>query len=81
MARITKLRDDVFKGAHPNGIDEGFTIEADVVPVKPMIGFAYKFGRLVTSDVTGVIYQSEYTCVFKTRNSTYIVESQCSVSE
>ena len=74
MAKITKLSDDVFKGKHPNGIEEGFTIEANVQVVEPIVGMRYHFGRLTTSIVTKVIEFNKTKCVFKTKNSTYKIE-------
>lgn len=74
MAKITKLKDDKFFGEHPNGIDEGFTIEADVPVVEPIVGMGYHFGRLTTSIVTEIIEFNETKCVFKTKNSTYKIK-------
>lgn len=74
MATIIKLKDDKFFGKHPNGIDEGFTIEADVQVVEPIVGMRYHFGRLTTSIVTKVIEFNKTKCVFKTKNSTYKIE-------
>jgi hypothetical protein len=74
MAIITKLKDEKFFGKHPNGIDEGFTIQADVTPEIPLIGFSYRFGRLKTSEVTEIVSVTETEYIFKTRNSTYKIE-------
>lgn len=75
MAKITKLKNDKFFGEHPNGVDEGFTIEADVQMVKPIVGLRYHFGRLTTWYVTKILEFSETHCVFKTKNSTYKIET------
>lgn len=74
MAKITKLKDDKFFGKHPNGIDEGFVLEADVKTEIPLVGFSYVFGRLRTSDVTEIVEVTETSYTFKTRNSTYVIE-------
>jgi hypothetical protein len=74
MAKITKLSDDVFNGAHPNGINEGFNITADIIPEIPVVGFRYSFGRLSTSYITEIVSITEKEYIFKTKNSTYKIE-------
>ena len=68
--KITKLSDDVFNGSHPNGIDEGYESEGyEYAP--PQVGERYHGGGLLTSTVTEVIDEN----TFKTRNSTYRIET------
>lgn len=74
MAKITKLKDDKFFGKHPNGINEGFVVEADIKPEIPLLGFSYRFGRLSTSEVTEIVEVTDDYYIFKTRNSTYKIE-------
>jgi len=75
MAKITKLRYDAFNGVHPNGINQGFQIELDIQIEKPIVGESYRFGRLTTSYVTEILEDSNDQVTFKTKNSTYVVES------
>jgi hypothetical protein len=74
MAKITKLKDDRFFGNHPNGIDEGFEVSAEIIPLIPVVGESYRFGRLLTSEVTIILEITNNHYLFKTRNSTYKIE-------
>lgn len=75
MAKIIKLSDDYFEGAHPNGINEGF--ETNSFPGEtaqiPIVGQRYNFGELKTSIVKEVISKTDEEFVFKTLYSTYKV--------
>jgi hypothetical protein len=67
--RITKLKDDVFDGFHPNGIQEGYVKEG-ILWQAPELGVSCCVGDLYTSVVTEIIDET----TFKTRNSTYKIE-------
>lgn len=71
---IIKIKDDVFNGNHPNGIDEGHTMFFENKP-KVVVGRRYlvENGKnyLLTSTVTEIILETEKETIFKTANSTY----------
>ena len=66
---LIKLSDDIFKGCHPNYVDEGYAttgFKTDIVINEP-----YYFGDFRTSIVTEIISDSKEESIFKTMNSTY----------
>lgn len=72
--RLTKLKDTRFEGVHPNGVDEGFVYEGNMITElevgKPFIIFE-KGGRFLrTSTVTKINSETE----FETLNSVYKIE-------
>ena len=73
MAKITKVKDDVFGGSHPNGINTGYTKEISEVPELPVVGECYYFGSLRTSIVES-FKETEKGYEIKTMNSVYEVE-------
>lgn len=73
MAKITKVKDDVFGGSHPNGINTGFTREINWAPELPVVGECYYFGQLRTSRVES-FKETEKGYEIKTMNSVYEVE-------
>jgi hypothetical protein len=68
--RITKVSDDVFGGAHPNGITEGYVREG-ILWQAPEIGVSCMVGDFYTSVITEIVDET----TFKTRNSTYKIEA------
>lgn len=77
--RITKLKDDYFKGLHPNGIDVGYVkIGREVSP--PTKGKRYQvqgkgFRDLFsTSPIVDIIDEEVTEIVIKTTYSTYKIE-------
>ena len=73
MAKITKVKDDVFGGSHPNGINTGYTKEINEVPGLPVVGECYYFGSLRTSIVES-FKETDNGYEIKTMNSVYKVE-------
>ena len=73
MAKITKVKDDVFGGSHPNGINTGYTKEINEIPELPVVGECYYFGSLRTSIVES-FKETEKGYEIKTMNSVYKVE-------
>jgi len=75
--KVTKLKDDVFDGTHPNGIDEGFSIigEYDIPPTvgeRFLVTSRKMYGDyLNTSIVTSPLDENG---IFKTTYSTYKIE-------
>lgn len=67
--RITKLKDEVFDGNHPNGIQEGYVKEG-ILWQAPEVGVSCRLDNFRTSVVTEIIDET----IFKTRNSTYKIE-------
>lgn len=67
---LTKLTDDVFNGAHPNGIYAGYTVHSNNKN-NLIVGERYFFGSILTSTVTEIILDTEKETIFKTNNSTY----------
>lgn len=71
---ITKISDDVYNGIHPNGIDEGYSMEFDNKP-ELVVGERYALTNptryLLTSTVTEIVSETENEIIFKTKNSTY----------
>lgn len=76
--KIEKVSDDVFQGAHPNGIDEGYTVIGDTITTLE-IGERFIIlgpGKyLNTSPVTDINIVSPEETIFKTLNSTYKLTS------
>lgn len=74
MYKLEKLKDEVFNGNHPNGIDEGMYWTGHINS-KPLIGERFHFGNhldhprnhLYTSIVTELLEDGK----FKTSNSIY----------
>lgn len=71
--RITKISDDAFDGNHPNGINEGFTIEGyEVIPMQ--VGERYVLSRSKTYPIFSTSNVKELPNeqgIFKTTYSTY----------
>jgi hypothetical protein len=68
---LIKLSDDKFKGAHPNGIGEGFTFKGTIFN-EPIVGERFGITAsfnsfLITSEVIELLEDNK----FKTKNSTY----------
>jgi hypothetical protein len=74
--RITKLKDEVFNGTHPNRIDEGYSI-IGMYDKEPTVGERFViYGKkmwdfLETSLVTEALNTEG---IFKTENSIYKIE-------
>lgn len=68
--RVTKVTDEVFKGEHPNKINEGYTVEGEISEL-PLVGFSLYVSHgtrlFATSQITEIIDGN----TFKTLNSTY----------
>ena len=73
MAKITKIKDDVFGGFHPNKINIGYTKEINGTPELPVVGEYYYFGSLRTSRVES-FKETDNGYEIKTMNSVYKVE-------
>lgn len=74
--RLTKITDDFFEGNHPNGINEGFTIEGYEV-AKPQIGERYVISRSKMHPIFGtsaIIALPNEDGMLKTTYSTYKFE-------
>jgi hypothetical protein len=67
--RLTKLKDNIFNGKHPNKIYEGHTVEG-IIWQEPIVGQSCVVGDLTTSVIVEVIDEG----TFKTKNSTYKIE-------
>jgi hypothetical protein len=74
MAVLIKLRDLVFNGKHPNGINKGYTKTIEARASVPVVGKSYQFGSLRTSRVVSIIYEDAHLITFKTKNSTYQIQ-------
>jgi hypothetical protein len=73
--RVTKITDNVFNNDHPNGVNEGFSVEGFYIN-EPTVGERFVVVNkglhtlLSTSPVTEVLDNG----LFKTENSTYKIE-------
>jgi hypothetical protein len=74
--KVTKLKDEVFNGTHPNEIDEGYNI-IGMYDKEPTVGERFivygkrLYNLLSTSPVTEALNTEG---IFKTENSTYKIE-------
>lgn len=72
---LVKESDDVFKGNHPSGYNEGVVLsnitEYDIPTVGERPYFISYDRWFVTSEVTEILSETEHEIVFKTLNSTY----------
>lgn len=72
--KITKQSDEVFNGAHPNGINPGYVNEGVVsVTASIVYGCLFLENGFHTSEIQSIEEFEGYDIV-KTRNSTYKVE-------
>lgn len=69
---LVKLKDDVFKGMHPNGIDAGYSTIGEVFQ-RPIVGESCIIGNLRTSMVTSIVNSDDTKIIFKTINSIYVL--------
>jgi len=74
--KLTKLSDDHFEGNHPNGIDEGFTINGYLMN-NPKVGERFCVYQSKTNynfSTSNVIKELDENNIFKTTYSTYKIE-------